>query len=71
MVAPAGEQEDARPSPAFRLEQRLLPVPELDPGEALVQIAGCGICGTDLGYFYDGILTASRPPLNLQRNAGL
>ena len=65
MVASAGERDDARRCAPFHLEQRLLPLPALAPGEALVQIAGCGICGTDLGYFYDGILTVSRPPLTL------
>src|SRR5205823_13468814 len=65
MVASAGEREDARGSPPFHLEQRLLPLPALAPGEALVQIAGCGICGTDLGYFFGGIPTVSRPPLTL------
>ena len=65
MVASVGEREDARRCTPFHLEQRLLPLPALAPGEALVQIAGCGICGTDLGYFYDGILTVSRPPLTL------
>ena len=38
-------------------------VPEIKPGEALVEIAGCGICHTDLGYFYDGVPTVSKPPL--------
>lgn len=40
-------------------------LPELKAGEALVRIAGCGVCGTDLGYFYQGIPTATRPPLIL------
>src|SRR5207302_7993051 len=59
------ERAHARPPQPFRLEQRLLPLPALAPGEALVQIAGCGICGTDLGYFYDGIPTVAKPPLTL------
>jgi 6-hydroxycyclohex-1-ene-1-carbonyl-CoA dehydrogenase len=40
-------------------------VPELKPGEVLVEIAGCGVCHTDLGYFYDGVPTVSKPPLTL------
>lgn len=40
-------------------------VPEMKPGEVLVEIAGCGICHTDLGYFYDGVPTVSKPPLTL------
>ena len=27
------------------------------PGEVVVAIAGCGVCHTDLGYFYDGVRT--------------
>jgi 6-hydroxycyclohex-1-ene-1-carbonyl-CoA dehydrogenase len=42
-----------------------VPVPELKEGEVLVQIAGCGLCHTDLGYFYDGVNTVSPPPLAL------
>jgi 6-hydroxycyclohex-1-ene-1-carbonyl-CoA dehydrogenase len=40
-------------------------VPELKPGEVLVEIAGCGVCHTDLGYFYDGVPTVNKPPLTL------
>lgn len=39
----------------------------LDPGpkEVVVEIAGCGVCHTDLGYFYDGVRTKHQPPLAL------
>ena len=40
-------------------------VPEVKPGEVLVEIAGCGVCHTDLGYFYDGVPTVNKPPLTL------
>ncbi len=40
-------------------------VPELQPGEVLVEVAGCGVCHTDVGYFYDGVPTVSKPPLTL------
>ena len=40
-------------------------MPELKPGEVLVEIAGCGVCHTDLGYFYDGVPTVNKPPLTL------
>lgn len=33
--------------------------------EVLVEIAGCGVCHTDLGYFYDGIRTKHQLPLTL------
>lgn len=65
MVAPSGTGGVPRGGAAWHLEERSAPAPELKPGEALVEIAGCGVCGTDLGYFYDGIPTASSPPLTL------
>ncbi|MEM2975633.1 MAG: 6-hydroxycyclohex-1-ene-1-carbonyl-CoA dehydrogenase [Candidatus Bathyarchaeia archaeon] len=48
-----------------KLEKTEIPVPPLQPGEALVEIAGCGVCHTDLGYFYDGVPTVTKPPLTL------
>ncbi len=48
-----------------RLERTSIPVPELKEGEVLVEIAGCGVCHTDLGYFYDGVPTVTKPPLTL------
>ncbi len=48
-----------------KLERSSIDVPELNPGEALVEVAGCGICHTDLGYFYDGVPTITKPPLTL------
>jgi len=47
------------------LERVEIPVPPLQPNEALVKIAGCGVCHTDLGYFYDGVPTVTKPPLTL------
>ncbi len=40
-------------------------VPELGPGDVLVEIAGCGVCHTDLSYFYHGVPTVTKPPLTL------
>ena len=34
-------------------------------GEVVVAIAGCGVCHTDLGYYYDGVRTNSTLPLTL------
>lgn len=34
-------------------------------GEAVVEVAGCGVCHTDLGYFYDGVRTNHPLPLAL------
>ncbi len=35
------------------------------PGEVLVRVAGCGVCHTDLGFFYDGVPTRHPFPLTL------
>ncbi|HEX4955423.1 MAG TPA: 6-hydroxycyclohex-1-ene-1-carbonyl-CoA dehydrogenase [Thermoanaerobaculia bacterium] len=35
------------------------------PGEVLVEVAGCGVCHTDLGFFYDGVPTRHPFPLAL------
>jgi 6-hydroxycyclohex-1-ene-1-carbonyl-CoA dehydrogenase len=35
------------------------------PGEVVVSIAGCGVCHTDLGYYYDGVRTNQPLPLAL------
>jgi 6-hydroxycyclohex-1-ene-1-carbonyl-CoA dehydrogenase len=35
------------------------------PGEVLVEIAGCGVCHTDLGFYYDGVRTKHELPLTL------
>lgn len=48
-----------------KLEKIEIPVPPLQPNEALVEITGCGVCHTDLGYFYDGVPTVTKPPLTL------
>jgi 6-hydroxycyclohex-1-ene-1-carbonyl-CoA dehydrogenase len=48
-----------------KLEQAELPVPELNEGEVLVQVAGCGVCHTDLGYFYHSVPTVTKAPLTL------
>jgi 6-hydroxycyclohex-1-ene-1-carbonyl-CoA dehydrogenase len=40
-------------------------VPALNPGEVLVEVAGCGVCHTDLSYFYHGVPTVTKPPLTL------
>lgn len=40
-----------------------LPSPAAD--EVVVEIAGCGVCHTDLGYFYDGVRTNQPLPLTL------
>ncbi|KMY66412.1 6-hydroxycyclohex-1-ene-1-carboxyl-CoA dehydrogenase [Desulfocarbo indianensis] len=48
-----------------KLMRTSIPMPELGPDDALVEVAGCGVCHTDLGYFYDGVPTVNKPPLTL------
>jgi len=35
------------------------------PDEVVVEVAGCGVCHTDLGFFYDGVPTRHPFPLTL------
>jgi 6-hydroxycyclohex-1-ene-1-carbonyl-CoA dehydrogenase len=48
-----------------KLARTQVPVPQLSADEALVQVAGCGVCHTDLSYFYEGVPTVNKPPLTL------
>jgi 6-hydroxycyclohex-1-ene-1-carbonyl-CoA dehydrogenase len=34
-------------------------------GQVLVEVAGCGVCHTDLGFYYDGVRTRHPLPLTL------
>lgn len=45
----------------IRIEQ--VPVPELEPGEALVRVGACGICGTDLKIVAGGYAGVWPPAL--------
>ena len=38
---------------------------EPGPGEVVIAIAGCGVCHTDLGYYYDAVRTKHALPLAL------
>jgi 6-hydroxycyclohex-1-ene-1-carbonyl-CoA dehydrogenase len=40
-------------------------LPQPQPGQVVVEIAGCGVCHTDLGFFYDGVRTNKALPLTL------
>src|ERR1019366_2818356 len=35
------------------------------PAEVVIEVAGCGVCHTDLGYLYDGVRTNHALPLAL------
>ena len=65
MVQPTVYNKETKETTPGKLEMKEIPVPELKPGEVLVEVAGCGVCHTDLGYFYDGVPTVSKPPLTL------
>jgi 6-hydroxycyclohex-1-ene-1-carbonyl-CoA dehydrogenase len=65
MVQPTSRHKETGEVIPGKMEKTEIPVPELQPGEVLVEIAGCGVCHTDLGYFYDGVRTVSKPPLTL------
>jgi len=55
-------QMTAPGQPLQRVETDL---PQPGKGEVLVKVAGCGVCHTDLGFFYDGVRTKSELPLTL------
>ena len=40
-------------------------LPSLQNGEALVQVAGCGVCHTDISFWHDGVPTKHPFPLTL------
>ncbi|MGD2186366.1 MAG: 6-hydroxycyclohex-1-ene-1-carbonyl-CoA dehydrogenase [Desulfobacterales bacterium] len=65
MVQPTSRDKETKKVTPGKIEKKEIPVPELKSGEALVEVAGCGVCHTDLGYFYDGVPTVSKPPLTL------
>jgi 6-hydroxycyclohex-1-ene-1-carbonyl-CoA dehydrogenase len=48
-----------------KLTKTEIPVPELTADDVLVEIKGCGVCHTDLSYFYQGVPTVTKPPLTL------
>lgn len=45
-----------------------IPTPEIGPEEALIKIAACGVCHTDLHYL-EGVPTFKKPPLILGHEA--
>ncbi len=65
MVQPWSRDKATGQMTPGKLVRASLPVPKLEPGEVLVEIAGCGVCHTDLSYFYAGVPTVNKPPLTL------
>jgi 6-hydroxycyclohex-1-ene-1-carbonyl-CoA dehydrogenase len=52
-------------NPNQPLERVESPLPEPKAGEVLLKVSGCGVCHTDLGFFYDGVPIKSALPLTL------
>jgi 6-hydroxycyclohex-1-ene-1-carbonyl-CoA dehydrogenase len=65
MESPYTKNRETGEETPGKLEKTQIDVPELNPGEVLVEVAGCGICHTDLGYYYYGVPTVNKPPLTL------
>jgi|TARA_B100000959_G_scaffold281631_2_gene346150 6-hydroxycyclohex-1-ene-1-carbonyl-CoA dehydrogenase len=49
----------------MRIADSLFSADTLEDGTVLVKVAGCGVCHTDLGFFYDGVRTRHELPLCL------
>jgi len=42
-----------------------IPVPRLGPGDVLVEIKACGICGSDIHIVYEGVTSTAYKPITL------
>lgn len=51
------------PKEPFQLTEKSFP--DLESGEVLVKVAGCGVCHTDLSFWYFGVKTRHELPLVL------
>ena len=65
MTQPTSRDRETKEVTPGKIERAEIDVPELKDGEVLVEVAGCGVCHTDLGYYYDGVPTVFKPPLTL------
>ena len=52
-------------APGQRLEKYEFLTLEPRAGEVVVEVAGCGVCHTDVGFAFDGVPTRASPPLTL------
>ena len=50
-------------APGAPFERRELPARSPEPGEAMIEVAGCGVCHTDLSFLYHGVKTRGALPL--------
>jgi 6-hydroxycyclohex-1-ene-1-carbonyl-CoA dehydrogenase len=51
--------------PGKPFEKHSLPIQPPGPGEMLVEVAGCGVCHTDISFLHLGVQTRAKPPLVL------
>ena len=65
MTQPTSRDKETKEVTPGKIEKTEIDVPELKEGDVLVEVAGCGVCHTDLGYYYDGVPTVVKPPLTL------
>lgn len=52
-------------APGAPLEKQTFEIGTLPDDHVVIEVAGCGVCHTDLGYFYDGVRTNHALPLAL------
>jgi propanol-preferring alcohol dehydrogenase len=55
--------------PGKPLEIQEVPIPTPGPGEVLVRVEACGLCGTDIHLAVDGDLPVERTPITLGHEA--
>jgi 6-hydroxycyclohex-1-ene-1-carbonyl-CoA dehydrogenase len=65
MVQPWSKNKETGEKIPGKIEKTEIPVPDLAPGDVLVEVAGCGVCHTDLSFFYFGVPTVNKPPMTL------
>ena len=51
--------------PGTPLQKVAVEMSDPGSGEVTVEVAGCGVCHTDLGFYYDGVRTRHELPLTL------
>jgi len=52
-------------APGAPLQRVAVDLPPPGAGRVLLRVAGCGLCHTDLGFYYDGVRTRAPLPLAL------
>ncbi len=55
--------------PGAPLRVETVPVPQPGPGQLLIEVAACGLCGTDIHLAVDGDIPVARTPITLGHEA--